>query len=301
MFRLRLDRDATVYAFHPLSRITVRGSGPRIPILMYHGVRVGSSARHPYYETNTSPTRFAEQMKYLRDQGYQALNLGDAIRRLELGEAGNKHVVITFDDGLRNFYTNAYPVLREFNFSATVFMVTSLAEDQSLPSGEKEFLTWAEVRELHSNGMQIGSHTVTHPKLKYLSTVRVDQEIGQSKRTIEDKLGQTIDSFSYPFAFPETDGHFISKLEEILLKYGYKNGVSTIIGTAGVDHNRFFLPRLPVNNWDDLQLFRAKLEGGYDWLHAAQYFIKRLKRLPHKERKAHHEEMHLEDASRGTR
>jgi peptidoglycan/xylan/chitin deacetylase (PgdA/CDA1 family) len=126
------------------------------------------------------------------------------------------------------------------------------------------------VRELYSNAIQFGSHTLNHPKLKLLKAAEIDEEVGRSKCTIEDKIGGAVTSFSYPYALPETDKVFICNLKDTLERYAYKNGVSTVIGTAGSNDDRFFLPRLPVNSWDDLQLFQAKLEGGYDWLHPVQ-------------------------------
>jgi peptidoglycan/xylan/chitin deacetylase (PgdA/CDA1 family) len=216
-------------------------------------------------------------MKYLRDNGYQALGLEVATRLIEQGESLEKRVVITFDDGYRDFYTTAYPILKENNLSATVFLIARFTNEQSSRFNGKECMTWSQVRELYSDGIRFGSHTLNHPKLKLLTATEVDEEVGRSKRTIEDKIGSSLKSFSYPFAFPETDTVFVRNLRHTLEGHGYENGVSTIIGTAGSDDDRFFLPRLPVNLWDDLKLFRAKLEGGYDWLHPLQRANKLMK------------------------
>jgi hypothetical protein len=79
-----------------------------------------------------------------------------------------------------------------------------------------------------------------------------------------------VDSFAYPFAFPEHDKIFTHYLEDVLTNCGFENGVSTILGRASLAKNKFFLPRIPVNSWDDEQFFHAKILGGYDWLHWAQ-------------------------------
>jgi hypothetical protein len=102
----------------------------------------------------------------------------------------------------------------------------------------------------------------------------MEYELGCSKETIEQHLGAPVESFSYPSAFPEEDKRFTRFFQDLLENQGFENGVSTIIGCAGRRHNRFFLPRLPVNDWDDSSLLRAKLEGGYDWLHWAQILKK---------------------------
>jgi len=209
-------------------------------------------------------------MKFLHENGYQAIDLEAATRALDQGAKPDKSVVITFDDGYRDFYSHAYPILKENSLSATVFLITRWTSDERSRFNETECMTWSEVRELLANGIQFGSHTVTHPKLKLLNSADIDREIGQSKIAIEDRLGSPVTSFAYPYAFPETDRSFIRNLQDTLDRHGYKNGVSTIIGTAGTNDDRFFLPRLPVNSWDDLRFFGAKLRGGYDWLHAIQ-------------------------------
>jgi peptidoglycan/xylan/chitin deacetylase (PgdA/CDA1 family) len=134
------------------------------------------------------------------------------------------------------------------------------------------------VRELHSQGISIGSHTITHPELKLLEQDEVENELSGSKKSLEDALGAPVKSFAYPFAFPEADRGFVSRLANLLNECGYENGVTTILGTAQPGANRFFLPRLPVNTWDDLAFFQAKLEGGYDWLHLPQSIHKKIRR-----------------------
>ena len=216
----------------------------------------------------------ARQMKYLRSAGYSTIDLDVAVQSLASGEIPAKSVVITFDDGYRDFYTHACPILREHGFSATLFLATAWIGDQRVQLNGNGYLTWAEIRELHANGISIGSHTVTHPELKTLPPAGIEHEIRESKQTLEDAIGVSVSSFSYPYAFPETDLRFVGRLETMLDSAGYENGVSTMIGRAGPRHNRFFLPRLPVNSWDDLSLFQVKLEGGYDWLHGPQYAVK---------------------------
>jgi peptidoglycan/xylan/chitin deacetylase (PgdA/CDA1 family) len=155
-----------------------------------------------------------------------------------------------------------------------VFIVSGLTGEERIRSENEEFMTWNEIRELHSCGIQIGSHTVNHPELYRLSPPRIEDEVRRSKETIEDKLGSAVSSFSYPFAFPEQDLRFTVMVRGFLEKCGYENGVCTIIGTAGSHHNRYFLPRLPINSYDDLRFFKAKLERGYDWLHQPQRLYK---------------------------
>jgi peptidoglycan/xylan/chitin deacetylase (PgdA/CDA1 family) len=244
---------------------------------MYHGIRDLASSVHPYYETNTSPEMFARHMEFLRSSGYAPVGLEEAVRFIADEKDCTKYVVITFDDGFRDFCLAAYPILRKHGFVATVFIPTGLLGNQRSQWKGADLMTWSEVRELQSCGIRFGSHTVNHPELEKLNEKQIEREVGQSKQTLEDKLGVPIKSFAYPYAFPEHNRVFAKRLAEILANYGYENGVSTIIGRARSSDNRFFLPRLSVNTWDDRLLFQAKLEGGYDWLHLPQSIHKKLR------------------------
>jgi peptidoglycan/xylan/chitin deacetylase (PgdA/CDA1 family) len=273
---MRLDRILSVHLGHPISRIADRNSVGGIPILMYHGIRDGALSAHPYYETNTSPEMFARHMEFLSCSGYTSVGLEEAVKYSPDKKSGSKPVVITFDDGFLDFYSTAFPILRQYGFMATVFIPTGLLSDQRSQWKCADLLTWSEVRQLQSCGMRFGSHTVSHPELEKLGIKQVDREVGQSKQTLEDELGVPIKTFAYPYAFPEHNRAFTRRLAEVLESHGYEVGVSTVIGRARSSDHRFFLPRLPVNTWDDLALFQAKLEGGYDWLHWPQWFYKKL-------------------------
>lgn len=275
MPKFRIDRFATLSFFQPLHRWIPWGAGG-IPILMYHSISETQSAgAHPYYQTTTAPKVFAEHMKFLRENNYRVIGLGDAVKEIE-GPAGGsaKCVVITFDDGFRDFYTQAFPVLNHYGFSATVFLPTAFIKESASRFKGSECLTWDQVRELRSAGIAFGSHTVSHPQLTTAKPHELEMEVRESKRVIEDKLGCPVESFAYPYAFPETDRTFKQRLRAMLTEAGYENGVSTIIGTADRTGDRFFMKRLPANSCDDLRFFRAKLEGAYDWLHALQYASK---------------------------
>ena len=142
----------------------------------------------------------------------------------------------------------------------------------------KELLTWSEVRELRKEGVFFGSHSLTHKQMKLIGKEEVKQEIVQSKNILEDKLDERIDSFSYPYAFPQEDGKFTQYLKDILLKSGYRYGVSTRIGTTSLRDSRMFMKRIPINSCDDLVLLQAKLSGAYDWLYTLQNIFKLLKK-----------------------
>lgn len=186
-------------------------------------------------------------------------------------------MVITFDDGFRDVYTNAFPVMSEYGFSATVYLPTAFIGTAARAFKGTECLTWDEVRELHKAGVEFGSHTVTHPQLRSVRAAEVEYEVRCSKETIEQELGSPVTSFAYPYAFPETDRAFTRQLGKLLEEAGYENGVSTVVGRAARIDNLFFMKRLPINGADDDHLFQAKLDGAYDWLHTVQYAAKLMK------------------------
>lgn len=271
----RADRVATLYFFHPLRRLLRHGSAG-IPILMYHSIS-GDVEEHgsAYFHICTAPRVFREHVKLLSSSGYKTVGLGEAVSMLEAGNgATEKLVVLTFDDGYEDFYTEAFPILSEFGYSATVFLPTAYIGDSARRFNGRRCLTWNQVRELRDEGIEFGSHTVTHPQLHSVGPRQFRDELQESRWKIEGELAESVESFSYPYAFPETDRFFVRQLQGTLQEAGYKRGVSTIVGKAGPTDDRLFLKRLPANSDDDLQFFHAKLEGAYDWLHPLQYASK---------------------------
>jgi peptidoglycan/xylan/chitin deacetylase (PgdA/CDA1 family) len=273
---MRADRALSLYVFRPLTGLLPRRE-TKVPILMYHRVpQLDRCSTHPYYCTATAVAIFEQQVRFLREHGYRAVSVSEAFRAVQqpAPDEGQKLVAITFDDGYRDFYTNAFPILSRYGYSGTVFLPTAYIGDSSRRFKQEECLTWAQVRELRKAGVEFGSHTMTHPQLREVSPRQLREEIACSKAEIEQKLGETVGTFSYPYAFPEADRAFVGRLREVLQESGYRVGVSTILGRAMTSDNRLFMRRLPVNSHDDSRLFRAKLEGGYDWLHIMQYAAK---------------------------
>lgn len=272
----RLDRILTLRLFHLLPRI--QPATHAIPILMYHSIGTEDhEGRHPYYATGTSSEVFAQQMRMLRELGYRSLTLDQVVKALSTPGRPEKTVAITFDDGFQDFATEAFPILQECGFTATMFLPTAYIGQRATSFQGKPCLTWSEVRELRQAGMVFGSHTATHPELKHMKRGEIEMEIRESRLAIEDQLGEAIRSFSYPFAFPGADMDFTRMLEEILESNGYTEGVTTTIGTAQPKDSKYFLKRLPVNSLDDPRLFQAKLERGYDWLGTIQHCVKVVK------------------------
>jgi peptidoglycan/xylan/chitin deacetylase (PgdA/CDA1 family) len=278
MSTLRTDRLLTLYVVRYLKQLFV-AENKRIPILMYHSISDDDEQRiHPYFKICTAPAVFAKHMSFLYHNNYRVINLNDTLKHLHSdNKLKEKYVALTFDDGFQDFYSNAFHILDKYHFTATVFLPTGLIENQNLKLLGKDHLNWQEVRELSKNGVMFGSHSVTHPQLRLMAKDNIENEIRKSKETIENKIGKSVNSFSYPCRFPEEQKPYTNYLKKILEKYCYLNGVTTRIGLARKDDDIHFLRRIPLNSYDDLPFFKTKLEGCYDWLYRTQYIYELLK------------------------
>ncbi len=277
----RIDKVASVYVGSPLSKLIGPKAGTCVPILMYHSISHNLFGKsHPFYHINTIPSVFSAQMRWLRNSGYRTISLSEAWEGLVSGTDLRKTVVLTFSDGYRDFYTDAMDVLTQCGFKATLFLATDRIGNTAVRIEGADYLTWNEVRALQKAGIEIGSHSVTNSDLRSVYPEQIEYELGHSKDVIEQNLGVGIDSFCYPFAFPEEDKNFTRFLADELQNLGFEYGVCTILGRAGSRNNRFFLPLLPMNTWDDSALLQAKLDGGYDWLHWAQFLKKSILHNP---------------------
>ena len=192
----RADRFLTLQVAAPL--MTLAGTRAlRIPILMYHSISsdIDEHDMHPYCRLATTPEVFTRHMTFLTNQGYQSVSLDFAVKYLRMEHGINeslpvKPVVITFDDGLRDFYINAFPILNKYGFSATVFLPAAMIKDRPATIERKERLTWQEVKTLHKEGIIFGSHTMTHAQLRTMWKKEIEFELKCSKDTREVNWGQ---------------------------------------------------------------------------------------------------------------
>jgi peptidoglycan/xylan/chitin deacetylase (PgdA/CDA1 family) len=259
---------------------------------MYHGISCRDEGSvEDYFKLCTPPERFRIQMETLKEQGYTGTDLETGLAPLNDGQVdAGRTVVLTFDDGFRDFHTEAVPVLAGLGFTATMFLPTAFIQDQRRAFKETECLTWSEVRESQRFGMRFGAHTVSHAKLYDLSWRDIEIEVRNSRSDIENHLGAPVTSFAYPYAFPEADTQFCRRLRETLVASGYQSCVTTRVGRVAFGDDPFTLRRLPVNGEDDPALLLAKVTGSYDWIGPAQHAAKRLKGIfTHDSRGSHNE------------
>jgi peptidoglycan/xylan/chitin deacetylase (PgdA/CDA1 family) len=227
----------------------------RLRILMYHGVSPGGG------RLSVAPELFAQQMRFLADNDFRVVSLEEALQRLSAHAGLERTVVLTFDDGLRDFLTTAAPVLRQHRFSATLFVVTGKlgqTTQWSSSNGNSALLNHEELSELRSQGFQLGSHTVTHADLRTLDDARLARELEASRAAIAD-FGQTFIPFAYP------GGTFTVRERDAVERAGYDCGV--IVGGRwgnGPETDQFLLKREPMLASDSFEWFKKRVNGFYE-------------------------------------
>src|SRR3989344_380542 len=193
-----------------------------IPLLMYHDI---SEADYPW---SVSPNNFSQQMQWLKDNGYRTISLDELNLGLESGtETSEKLVVITFDDARLGVYKHAFPILRQFNFKATLFVVPKWIEDpSSVPETEaySNFCTWEQLTEMKGI-FSFGNHTYSHANLTQLNEAQIKHEINAAEVVLQNRLGAKPDHFSYPY------GRYSPAVLN-LVNSNYKSAVTTTKGFA---------------------------------------------------------------------
>jgi peptidoglycan/xylan/chitin deacetylase (PgdA/CDA1 family) len=209
----------------------------RLPILTFHALDHGPAVYA------LAPQIFRHGMRQLQAHGYQTIDVSDVAALLQSGrEFPARTVAITFDDGYWSVYAEAFPVLQEYGMTATVFIPTGdakqAASNDRLPTLEgREMLGWAQIREMARAGISFGAHSMTHPDLRQLSDQDVSREILGSKEVLEDRLGQAVSSFAYPF------GRFDARSREVVQQH-FTVGVSDALGFVEASSDPWTLERL---------------------------------------------------------
>lgn len=231
-------------------------SPPRyiVPILMYHHVAPG----HRDSKLFVSPEAFERQVGFLARRGFRVITLEELVRTIRRGErVRSKTVLITFDDGFRDFYEHAYPVLKRHGVPATVFAVANdVGKAREFP-----FCSWEELREMSDHGIEVGSHTLTHAFLPKLEVRALEREIGESKKILEAGLGKPVRFLSYP------GGGFDDRARQAAKAVGYEAAVATHPGASYGDRDLWTLRRLRVSrSCDNLFWFWFKVSGFYGFV-----------------------------------
>jgi peptidoglycan/xylan/chitin deacetylase (PgdA/CDA1 family) len=195
-------------------------------------------------------------MQTLQDRGFMVIPLKNLVESIGQGQSlPPKAVVITFDDGFKNFYSIAYPVLQEFGYHATVFLVpgylgkTSEWNRELKGLLELDLLDWDEIGEMSDDGIDFGAHTVTHPDFSKLDLAQTRREIIDSKLEIERHLGKQVPFFSYPYGTLSQDALRLVKEE-------YHGACTTLMDFVTVDSDIYQLPRIDMFYFSNNSFFK---------------------------------------------
>jgi peptidoglycan/xylan/chitin deacetylase (PgdA/CDA1 family) len=227
-----------------VGRRPARGSGR---ILCYHSI--GQSL---WGMNDVSPAQFRRHLELAIRAGYQIVPASEVART----GGGPKELAISFDDGLKSVLTTAAPILAEYGVPWSLFVVSDWA-DQRHPWGDDVMLGWGEIERLAAAGVEIGSHSVTHPDFRWLGPAEAADELGRSRRTIEERLGIAPSTFAIPLG---QSGNWSPANTAAARAAGY----TTIFAQAEETRPAGTVARTFVTRWDSDRVFRAALEGAFD-------------------------------------
>ncbi len=205
-----------------------------VPILLYHYVEYvkdpGDTIRK---SLNIIPAVFDAEVKTLKDAGYTFLTPKDLADVLDdKNNLPERSVILSFDDGYRDFYTDVFPILKKYNVKAIAYIVPNFLNKPN------NMDVW-QLKEIVKSGLvEIGAHTMNHSYLAGLPKKRVEYEVVESKKYLEKVLGIQIVSFAYPY------GAFDNQAVDIVKNAGFRTAVTTIHGNLVMDTNRYFIYRL---------------------------------------------------------
>lgn len=242
------------------SQNKVLGISSCIPVLMYHYIRVNPWPTDTVgFGLSTPPQTFAEELDYYNAKGYQTITLSDLKKVLEYAaylevkdkqpprlnppspvSLPKKPLIITLDDGYKDSYTEAFPLLKERGMKAVDFVITGFV-------GLPNYLTWDEISEMDKSGVfELQSHTVHHYALTYSDDKTLLNELTQSRKDLEDHLKKTIDWIAYPY------GNVNDHVAEFTKKAGYFGAFGTNLGAFQDTQfpGKFTLARVRVSGGD---------------------------------------------------
>ncbi|MDE1691122.1 polysaccharide deacetylase family protein [Streptococcus suis] len=209
----------------------------KLPILMYHAIHVMAPEEEANANLIVDPTTFESHLKALQDAGYYTLSPEEAYKVLteNVLPAGKKVVWLTFDDSLWDFYSYAYPLLKQYQMKATNNVITGFTE-----YGQAGHLTLDQIKEMQTAGLSFQGHTVNHPDLEYSSIEDQTNELTSSKAYLDSQLNQETIAITYP------GGRYSADTVALTEQAGYKLGVTTNNGLASASDGLLTLNRVRI-------------------------------------------------------
>jgi peptidoglycan/xylan/chitin deacetylase (PgdA/CDA1 family) len=223
-----------------------------VPILMYHYISVPPpEADDIRLDLSVTPAQFEAHLAYLRQAGYETISMRQLAYALsQQAPLPPKPIIITFDDGYRDNYENAFPLLRKYGYTGVFFVF-----NYPIDTGDANYLTWDMVIEMHKAGMEIGSHSYRHWDLRGRDADFLIYEIVGSKEAIEQRIGEPVRFFAYPF------GYYDDLTKRVIESAHFWNAVTTELGIEQSFDNRFEMPRIRMHGYDQVDELAKKLKA----------------------------------------
>lgn len=223
----------------------------RVPVLMYHEIADEAASSDPFA---VAPDVFASHLAYLHEAGFNTLTAGELAAFLAdgTGSLPERPVVLTFDDGYGDFYTEALPVMKQHGFTGTLFQTTGWVGKEDVA---KRMLNWRELAEIDQAGIEIGAHTIRHPQLDQVSEKDLRDELYASKSALEDHLGVAVPGLAYPY------GYSSRRVREVAREFGYTYAYAVGNAMTTSADGKFTLPRLTVQRATTMDGFRDLVNG----------------------------------------
>jgi peptidoglycan/xylan/chitin deacetylase (PgdA/CDA1 family) len=220
---------------------------------MYHYISVPPEDADKYrVDLSVAPDDFRQQMAYLAQNGYHTITFEDLSRAIaDKQDLPEKPVIITIDDGYRDNYENAFPIMQEFGITATIFLVTDPIDQENA-----NYMTWAMIEEMAAAGIQFAPHSKNHPDLRGQSRAALIWQILGSQETVAAHVGYKPLYFAYP------SGSYDENTKTILHELGFWGAVTTLGGKWHGFNDRFEWTRVRVHNYTALPEFIDLVDPG---------------------------------------
>ncbi|MGL5582883.1 MAG: polysaccharide deacetylase family protein [Cetobacterium sp.] len=238
-----------------------------MPVIMYHRV-IKDESEKGVHGTYVTVKQFDEQMKYLKNKGYETITFEDLLNNKykQRFDKDKKWIMLTFDDGYKDNYENAFPILKKYQFKGIIYILDGVkynkwdVDDKNNPEKEFPLMNVEELLEMQKYGIEFGGHTSTHPKLAELSLENVKKEIILSKNNIENLVGKELLSFAYPY------GSLNEDVKKIAQESGYQFAVATDSGSITFSDDLFEIRRVGIFPTNNLFNFKRKVSGRYNFI-----------------------------------